>query len=150
MTKSTTVKFSVGIREAFDSFEKPHITYQQYRDVINEHCDYLFDRLCEGYQVKIGSMGYIKLVRSKFNRKPINWTLTNKFYGEENKHSEVKKRIYHRNDHTDNFIVYPAWNNKSNQLKRKSFFRFHLSRKKKIELAALLKMPGYIEKFDSV
>lgn len=132
-----TQKYSYSINEFVTSYEGS-LTRNQYKDIIYMYCEELFLNLLRGYETRLpAGLGYISFY--KMQGKSIDWSKTNKFYSSHNQLEDNKKRIYERNEHTDGFVVFPKWLNKNHVIKRKSFFKFHLSRVYKRRLAKLLK-----------
>lgn len=150
MTKRTTQKYSYSAIDSYSNYEG-EVDKNTYIKILEVYCDLLFDKLLSGYQIRLPkSLGYISFFKKKSNM--INWAKTNRHHGEYNAglaKYEERKRILERNDHTDGFVVYPKWINKSHAIPRKSFFKFTLSRQRKKQLANHLKTTSLIGNYNT-
>lgn len=131
-----TQKYSYSMVDFYQQYEGT-VSRSQYREIITLYCDLIFEKLLTGYDVRLPDLGYISL--KKMKGKAINWQTTNEFFSDHNAENDDKKRIYERNEHTDGWIAFLKWDNKTHPIPRKSFFKFNLSRKYKRKLAKLLK-----------
>lgn len=73
-------------------------------------------------------LGHIRVVKFKASKKrSIDWKTTNEVYGEHNKISTEKKRIYFNNEHSEGFAARFWWES-SRWLKYNTLYRFQPTR----------------------
>lgn len=113
-------------------------TYREYCEIIHYYLQEIIEDLFRGNEVPLkANLGFLKLVKYKSGT-PIDWNMTNKIYGENNKSNKEKKFFYHKNHHTDGYRISVKWIKTKCKFKHKSFIRFRLSRSNNIELGRLL------------
>ena len=142
---------TLGPRDSFREFDNDqapgslfHIDYKTYRSVIEEFnkktvADILYDNGEFKLPYRLGSVR-IQKRKMKFDtsRLKVDWKATR----------EAGHRVFHMNDHRDNYGYRWYWKKKNVIVQNKTLYSFIASRANKRELARLLKTEKNIDYFE--
>lgn len=99
------------------------------------------------YEYKLpGKLGIFRIKKFKGLKRQIDWSLTNKYYSEENKTNEEKKRIYHNNKHSSGYNA-RFWMEPSRWVSYNKAYTFIATRQNKRDLAKAIKDENVIIKY---
>tara|TARA_Y100001973_G_C5176974_1_gene322536 strand:- start:743 stop:1213 length:471 start_codon:yes stop_codon:yes gene_type:complete len=145
------VGHTLGLRDSFKAFNKDQspeslffIDYKTYRSV----CEKFNKKVVEDILYNAGEfklpyrLGEIRIQKKKMkfdtSKMKINWKAT----------KESGFRVYHMNDHRDNYRYRWYWKKKNVIVQNKTLYSFIPSRANKRELAKLLKTDKSIDYFE--
>jgi len=145
------VGHTLGLRDSFKAFNKDQspeslffIDYKTYRSV----CEKFNKKVVEDILYNAGDfklpyrLGEIRIQKKKMkfdtSKMKINWKAT----------KESGFRVYHMNDHRDNYRYRWYWRKKNVIVQNKTLYSFIPSRANKRELAKLLKTDKSIDYFE--
>tara|TARA_R100000541_G_scaffold56072_2_gene65294 strand:- start:172 stop:642 length:471 start_codon:yes stop_codon:yes gene_type:complete len=142
---------TLGPRDSFKEFDNGqapgslfHIDYKTYRSVIEEfNKKTIEDILLNTGEFKVPHrLGEIRIQKRKMKFDPtkmkIDWKATR----------EAGHKVYHLNDHRDNYRYRWYWRKKNVIVQNKTLYSFIASRANKRELARLLKTDKSIDYFE--
>ena len=118
-----------------NQYGKDAVEYSVYANVLKSFNQRVMEKiLFEAFEFELPyRLGSIRIKKSKthFTKKTmkVDWQKT----------KELGQKVYHMNDHTNNFNFRFFWKKKTATFINKSFYSFTASRKNKRQLAAILK-----------
>jgi len=113
----------------YNEKNKFYCTEKQYKEISRDFFELISELIInDGFVFKLPvRIGEISVVKFRSKKKSIDWKLTNLLYGEENKVSEEKKRVYHNNYHSEGYAARWWWDC-SRWLKYNQLYRFKPTR----------------------
>jgi|DEB0MinimDraft_10_1074344.scaffolds.fasta_scaffold19662_2 hypothetical protein len=118
---------------------KLSLTYKQYNSVIKDVFEEAWKDITQGKMVEIPYLGSIGFNRWKVKRKIVDFKQTRELYGEWNKNNpDDKKVVYVKNINTRGWGAMTRWR-KPKSPRDLSLYKFVFVRKRKEELAKMLK-----------
>lgn len=134
----------------YNNKSKYYISKKQYKDISKDFYAMLSEMIVNGFTYKLPSrIGEISIVKFKSNKRSIDWKKTNELYGEENKVSSEKKRVYHTNTHSEGYSARWWWE-ASRWLKFNTLYRFKPTRYNNRYLTKKIKDENSILKYKEV
>lgn len=110
------------------------LTYKQFNSIASALLEEIKIYLLSGKVIKLPkTLGTISFKKIKLKKKVIDWKLTNELYGDHNKISDDKKRVYIKNRHSGGFTAMLIWD--KGRFKNKSFIKFSMAKVWKKSLA---------------
>lgn len=103
--------------------------------------------IINAYEYKLPNrFGFLRVKKFKGLKRQIDWNLTNKYYSEENKNTNEKKRIYHSNKHSSGYNA-RFWIDPTEWVGYNRAYTFIATRKNKRDLAKAIKDENVIIKY---
>lgn len=144
---------TLGLRDSYKDFKKnedlgpifsEHVDYKVYRKINEEYNK----RIVKDILLNVGEyelphrLGSIRIQKKKMRLEvgsmKVDWKASRK----------IGKRVYHLNDHRDNYRYKWYWKKSNAIVKNKKLYSFTASRENKRELARLLKTNNMIDYFE--